>query len=166
MPGTRRPLLLALVGSARSARAKAVLKKGASRGMKTDRETAAVALARFLTLCRGQRQAAAAFDGANGNYPCIISRAAGRTRSETGRVRRRYTGGGWAAREPDDDTLLPVEIPGLLSPRRFEQGDLAVDIGSRTGEALGFRTCRNQSRSDSGEGNRGFAPHGLGNHPP
>ena len=32
--------------------------KGASRGMKTDRETARVALARFLTLRRGQRQAA------------------------------------------------------------------------------------------------------------
>jgi hypothetical protein len=32
--------------------------KGASRGMKTDRETVRVALARFLTLRRGQRQAA------------------------------------------------------------------------------------------------------------
>ena len=71
-----------------------------------------------------------------------------RARAETRRVRGCYTVGGWAARERDDDTLLPVDIPGPLSPRRFEHGDLAVDIESGTGEALGFRTCRNQSRSD------------------
>ena len=65
-----------------------------------------------------------------------------------------------------DMTLLLVDIPGPLSPSRFEQGDLAVDIESRTGDALGFRTGGNQSRSYSGEGNRGFAPHGPGNHTP
>jgi circadian clock protein KaiC len=57
-------------------------------------------------------------------------------------------------------------ITGERGSWRFEQGDLAVDIESRTGDALGFRTCGDQSRSYSGEGNRGFAPHGPGNHTP